>query len=118
MFKVVKMGDKEIPMKATAATPLRYRHIFKKDVLTELSVVGENYGLAIDTVQRLAFVMAKCADNADMTKLNEEMYADWLDQFETFDIMDSIDAIIDLYLGNTETMSEAKKKVKGAVKGK
>lgn len=117
MYREITIGKESIPMKANAATPVRYRHVFHQDVLTELAAVKENnYGLAIDTISKLAFIMAKAADGTDMTKLNEDIYIDWLEQFETFDITSAIDDIVDLYLGNTAGMSEVKKKARGAVK--
>lgn len=117
MYREITIGKESIPMKATAATPVRYRHVFHQDVLTEFAAVKENnYGLAIDIISRLAFIMAKAADGTDMTKLNEDKYIDWLEQFETFDITNAIDEIVDLYLGNTEGLSEVKKKAGDAVK--
>lgn len=118
MYREIKVGKESIPMKATAATPIRYRHVFMQDVITEFTKVQENYGLAIDTISKLAFIMAKTADpTADLTALNMDAYISWLEQFEPFDITNAANDIVDLYLGNTEGLSEVKKKARGAVKG-
>jgi hypothetical protein len=115
MYREITVGKESVPMKATAATPIRYRHVFKKDVLNELSTVGENSGLAVDTISQLAFIMAKAASGADMNKLNEDEYVAWLEQFEPFDITNASEDIVDLYVGNTKGMSEVKKKAGDAV---
>lgn len=116
MYREIKVGEKIIPMKATAATPLRYRHVFHKDVIKAFQTVEDNYSIAIDTISELAFIMTFSAKGADMTKLNEDQYIEWLDQFETFDLTAASEEIIDLYLGNTEGLSELKKNLEGAVK--
>ena len=116
MYREITVGTQSIPMKANAATPIRYRNVFKQDVLNELQTVGDNYSIAIDTISRLAFIMAKAADGSDMNKLNDDMYVEWLEQFETFDITNAAEEIVGLYVGNAETLSEVKKKARGAVK--
>ena len=117
MYREIKIGEVSIPMKATAATALRYRHVFGQDLMTELQDSEENTSLGIATVQQLAFVMACAADpDKDMTKLNEEVYIEWLDKFEPLDLAMATQEIIDLYLGNTKGLSEVKKKAGDAVK--
>lgn len=116
MYREIIVGKESIPMKATAATPIRYRHVFKQDVLNELSGAGENYSVAIDTISRLAFIMAHAANGSDMSKLTEDKYVEWLEQFEPFDITNAADEIVGLYVGSTEGMSEVKKKAGDAVK--
>ena len=117
MYREIKIGEVSIPMKATAATALRYRHVFGQDLMTELQDSEESTSLGIDTVQKLAFVMACAADpEKDMTKLNEEVYIEWLDKFEPLDLAMATQEIIDLYLGNTKGLSEVKKKAGDAVK--
>lgn len=118
MYREILIGKESVPMKATGATPIRYRMVFKEDVLNEFATVGENYGLAIDTICKLAFIMAKSAeDNADLSKLNLDAYVEWLDRFEPFDITNAAESVVDLYLGNSIGTSEVKKKARGAVKG-
>ena len=119
MYREIKIGEVSIPMKATAATALRYRHVFGQDLMTELQDSEESTSLGIDTVQKLAFVMACAADpEKDMTKLNEEVYIEWLDKFEPLDLAMATQEIVDLYLGNTKGLSEVKKKAGDAVKRK
>ena len=117
MYREIKIGELSIPMKATAATALRYRYVFKQDILTELQGVGNDSGLGVSALQQLAFIMACAADpEKDMSKLNEEAYIEWLDKFEPLDLAEAAEEIIDLYMGNTKGLSEGKKKAGDAVK--
>ena len=118
MYREIKIGKSTVPMSANGATPIRYRMVFGKDLLSEFQRVDNNYSIAIDTISELAFIMAKSAEKTDMDKLNKSAYVNWLEQFEPFDITNSANEIIDLYMGNEITMSEVKKKARGAVKDK
>ena len=115
MYREIKIGKSTIPMSANGATPIRYRMVFKKDLISEFQRVGNNYSVAIDTVTELAFIMAKAGEKADMDKLNQNAYIAWLEEFEPFDITDAADEIVDLYMGNSQTSSEVKKKARDAV---
>lgn len=116
MYREIKIGNSTIPMSANGATPIRYRMVFGKDLLSEFQSIENNYSIAIDTISELAFIMAKAADKSDMDQLNKAAFIDWLEQFEPFDITTAAEEIIDLYMGNTKTTSEVKKKARGAVK--
>jgi len=113
MYKEVKVGNTTVPMLANGATPIRYKLLFHKDILAEFkSIEGDESKIA--TVGELAFIMAmqaKAHDGEyDISKLNEEDYLTWLEQFNPLDIEMSSDKIIDVYVGNTVTSSEPKKK--------
>ena len=118
MYREIKIGQSTIPMSANGATPIRYRMVFGKDLISEFQRVNNNYSIAIDTVSELAFIMAKSAEKADMDKLNKTVYINWLEQFEPFDITNAADEIVDLYMGNIQTSSDVKKKAGDAVKEK
>lgn len=116
MYREITIGKESIPMKATAATALRYRHVFGQDLLTEMQKVGEDGGLGMSALQQLAFIMACAANtNVDMRKLNMDEYIDWLDNFEPLDFAEAAEDIIDLYIANTKGLSEVKKKAGDAV---
>ena len=109
MYREIKVGKGTVPMLANGATPIRYRMIFKKDLLNEFQKTeGNNYSVATDTVSELAFILAKAAEKADMNKLNFETYIEWLEQFEPFDLTEALEDIVDMYVGNIETSSENK----------
>jgi hypothetical protein len=116
MYREIKIGERTIPMSANGATPIRYRMVFGKDLISEFQNVENNYSIAMDTISELAFIMAKAGEKADMDKLNKNAYVAWLEQFEPFDITNVADAIVDVYMGNVQTSSEVKKKARDAVK--
>lgn len=116
MYREIKIGEHTVPMSANGATPIRYKMVFGKDLISEFQSIENNYALAMDTISELAFIMAQTGAKADMDKLNINIYVAWLEQFEPFDITNASEDIIDLYMSNTQTTSEVKKKVRGAVK--
>ena len=116
MFREIKIGDITVPMLANGATPLRYKLIFGKDLMTEFQGATEDAAKAMNSLPELAFIMAKAAEakegKADLNLLNQQMYLEWLEQFGPMDIPMASDEIVNLYTGNMETKSEPKKKEK------
>ena len=90
--------------------------IFHKDLISEFQDATENAEKAMESLPELAFIMAKAAEakegKADLNMLNQDMFIDWLEQFDPMDIPMASDEIVGLYTGNMETSSEPKKKEK------
>lgn len=112
MEKTVKIGAFEVPMKATANTPKRYRHEFNADLLLELQKIYKSTdkktgaiaeGTDLSVIENLAYIMAKQANPEIGTQ------DDWLDQFEPLDIYSSMRDIIGVWTASTQTMSTSKK---------
>lgn len=116
MFKEIKIGDITVPMLANGATPLRYKMIFGKDLMTEFQGATDDSAKALNSLPELAFIMAKAAEakegKTDLNLLNASMYLEWLEQFDPMDIPMASDEIVNLYTGNMATKSEPKKKEK------
>ena len=116
MFKEVTIGGITVPMLANGATPIRYKHIFHKDIISEFQAAQEDYSKVVNSIPELAFVMAKQAEakegKVNLDLLNEAMYMTWAEQFGAMDLPLAADDIINLYLGNNATSSESKKKAK------
>lgn len=114
MYKEIKIGGITVPMLANGATPLRYKLVFGKDLMTEFQGAMNDSSKAMDSLPELAFIMAKAAEakdgKTDMNCLNQDIYLDWLERFEPMDIPMASEEIVNLYSGNMETKSEAKKK--------
>lgn len=109
MFKEIKIGDKDVSLLANGATPIRYRNLFHKDIISKMN--GEiSADEAVEMASELAFIMAMSADKADMATLNRDAYDEWLEQFETFDIVQASEQIFSVYVGQEVTTSTAKKK--------
>lgn len=124
MYKKITMlnpknEEVEVEFLANAATPLRYKSVFKKDLLTQFAnaKIDEPNGatsLNIDFLPELAFIMAMQARALDdkevkLDKLNENLLMDWLEGFDSFSFENKAEEILDVYYGNSETTSESKK---------
>lgn len=117
MYREIKIGDKTISMRANGATPIRYRMIFGRDILGEFQKAENDGALVASSISELAFIMAMTADEkVNMNNLNMDAYVKWLEQFEPLDLTMAAEDIVDVYMGNTKTTSEVKKKARGAVK--
>lgn len=107
MDRVVLIDGKEVRMRATASTLIRYNNTFPgRDLLTEAQAMQdkptdpENLG----TITRLAYIMAKQADGG------KETFLDWLDEFGAFGVVTAAADILAVWIGNQETTVEGKKK--------
>lgn len=111
MQKTVKIGEKEVQMRSSAATAIRYRNIFHGDIMKELMEINtEKIDMAvIEKIQKLGFVMAKTAAGAKMAALTEDDYFEWLDQFDNMELMKAAKDIVMVYLGGKVSESELKK---------
>ena len=113
MFGKVKIGEKEVEMVSNGATPYRFKQIFHKDLLKFFAdaVNGKaDDGEAADMASRLGYVMAMQAAKADLTKLNEDTFIDWLEAFEANDVILAAEDIMGVYGRNMDQTSVAKKK--------
>ena len=109
MYREVKVGETLVPMLANAATAIRYKQVFGKNILAYFMGTAKNEDIA-EAVQELAYIMAKAADKADMNKLNIDDYIEWTSQFNGFDLLKASDQILALYQGNEVSKSSSKKK--------
>lgn len=114
MEKTLKIGNKEVKMKSTAGTMMRYRNNFNRDFIKDLMALQKKLTNKIDTgtefeaidldiFEKIAWCMAKTADNTTPDIEN------WLDQFDTFDIMQVLPEIMELLVANMEQINSKKK---------
>ena len=114
MEKILNIGGKDIKLKSTAGTMMRYRNNFNRDFikdlvnlqgkLTDKATKGAEFNaIDLDIFEKIAWCMAKTADDTipDIEK--------WLDEFETFDIMQVLPQIMELIVGNMEQINNKKK---------
>lgn len=114
MQKNIIIDGKEVPMRASAATPVRYRNLYGKDLLMDMNKLTEAFNAksldtaSLESFERIAYVMAKSAasDDADFP----ETELDWLDQFEMMSIYEVLPQIIELWSINTKQLNSSKKK--------
>lgn len=114
MEKVLNIGGKEIKMKSTAGTMMRYRNNFNRDFIKDLVTLQgklvdkldkgtEFEALDLDMFEKIAWCMAKTSDDS-IPDIEH-----WLDEFETFDIMQVLPEIMELLVANMEQINAKKK---------
>ena len=109
MEKTVQIGDVNVPMKATAATALRYRQAFHRDLFSELNSKDVTDDTYVEICQRLAYVMAQSAQGNALS-ISEEGFLDWLEQYETLDLVNILPEVVGIYSASKASTSKAKKK--------
>lgn len=113
MKKNIKVGEKELNLLANAATPIRYKMVFGDDIMVVFNQINNNKrdsGEILDITSQLAYIMncqAEC-DKNELKNLSRETYIEWLEEFEAMDFVNSSEAIINAYLGTTDTTSKSK----------
>ena len=109
MEKLVKIGDKEVALRTTGATLLRYKMQFGKDLLTELIKLEGAYQdgelnpekIDFEMFFNILWIMAKTAN------LEIKPPLEWLDEFEEFPIMEILPEVMILL---TNLMRTGRKK--------
>lgn len=98
MFKTVEIDGKGIELAANAATPFRYKQVFHKDLLTILGNEERAETEGVEAVTELAFIMAKQAEKADMTKLTYDEFLSWLEDFSAMAFIEGAEDIMNVYM--------------------
>lgn len=115
MIKTVKIGNKDIVFKSSAALPRRYRAKFNRDLFVDMAYImsrlKEDQKVDIDmramsTFEDLAYTFAKYADPEGVPEDVEE----WLEQFEAFDIFQIIPVMLEMWVSENKTTGTLKKK--------
>lgn len=105
MEKIIKLGEKEVLFRATAATPMKYRNAFAgRDIFKDLMNMedvkeGELDNLDMGMFERIAYVMSDAIGN-------HVGFEDWLESFEIMDIMNALPEIMEVWEDNAKTQSE------------
>lgn len=116
IIRNIKIDDKEVAFKASAAIPRIYRLKFQRDIYKDLRSLEksvkdnneEESGLdlfSLEMFENIAYIMAKHADSS-IPDTPEE----WLDGFNTFSIYQVLPQLIELWGLNVQTEIESKKK--------
>lgn len=114
MFGNIVLGNKEIPLKVTATTSIRYKSIFKQDLTKELVKLDEvkldsEYVEVLDMISQLAYVM-HCQATNTIKEASADSYLDWLDEFEpgVFEDEKVIKKIFALWRNDSKCLDELK----------
>lgn len=131
MEKTIIVGGKEVKLRATAMLPRLYRFKFGRDILKDMRALQKAYNkvlqeqkkpeedltneeredigfsvVDLELFENLAYIMAKHGDPDNVPDTAEE----WLEGFEFFSIYENLSHILELWMANTATTVEAKKK--------
>ena len=114
MEKLVNIDGRQVKFKSTGAFLLRYKEQFRRDAIKDIfkmqKAVGENNQITdielldLDVFYNLLWTLAKTADKSISPPM------EWLDEFDTFPLMDIIPEVMDLILGCITTSVDSKKK--------
>lgn len=115
MYKEISIGNRKIPMLANGATPIYYKQVFNKDLISKVYGAEDRLGEVNDCAPEIAYIMAKQAERAkdptiSMSSQNFDTFIEWLESFEATSILMSSEEIMDLYFHDVKPSSEAKKK--------
>ena len=109
MYGTATIGGKDVEMVANAASPYRFKQIFREDFLKRAIETNGNEAESVDLFVKMGFIMAKQAEKADFGKLNEDSFFLWLEDFEPSDVQMAAGEIANIYAGNAETKALPKK---------
>lgn len=98
MFKTVTIDGNEMALAANAATPFRYKQVFKSDLFAVLGNEERAQEEGVEVVTKLAYIMHKQAEGADMGKLNEDGFIEWLEGFSAMAFINVADEILNAYM--------------------
>jgi hypothetical protein len=107
MFKVVKIENKQIPLKCDGSTAVKYSRFFNRNLISDFAELAKLEDKVVDSnvLEMLAWTMAKSADN-NIPDLEE-----WLSQFDSpMSIYYSAKDILGLLHKSFRTTKQPKKK--------
>ena len=98
MERVIRIGTRDVPMKATASTLMRYRNQYGADLIEDFGKIQKGLqedhitGEVIDMFVGLSHIMARQADPSLPPDPN-----DWVDEFDVFPIRDILIPVMSLW---------------------
>ena len=98
MYKTVTIDGNEMELAANAATPFRYKQVFKEDLFAILGNEKRAEEQGVEVVTKLAYIMHKQAEGADMNKLNEDGFMSWIEGFSSMAFISVADQILNVYM--------------------
>ena len=101
MFKKLTIDGNEMEFAANAATPFRFKQVFKKDLFAILGNEQKAENEGVEAVTQLAYIMAKQAEKADMNKLSEDEFMTWLEDFSGMAFVNAAEDILNIYMDST-----------------
>ena len=106
--------EKEFEFVSNGMTQYRYRQLTGRDLMKDVTkLVNDRQQLSDEadfTVSdKLAYIMNMSAIKADMNKLNDDTFYEWIEQFDSSNSIRIMGDIISIYFGTKKSTSEPKK---------
>lgn len=101
MYRTVMVDGNEMELAANAATPFRYKQVFKSDLFSVLGNEKRAEEEGVEAVTKLAYIMHKNAEKADMNKLNEDDFITWLEGYSPMAFINASEDILAVYMDST-----------------
>lgn len=101
--KLMEVGKK---VEASGSAELSVENMDAETLAMVIAIVGSG---EMNTIPQMAFIMNQQAEHADMNTLNFEKYLDWMENFESMELITHAMDFIALYTGNRQTVSTPKK---------
>ena len=113
MYSIVKVGNKEIPVVANAATAFIFKQTFKEDLLTFLTAEHSD-GETTEMMLKVFYVIAKQAEITSMSELlkSEMNYEKFIEFISDFDMLETGDIALQVFKvwgDNSESTAEDSK---------
>ena len=105
MRKEITIGETNVEMAASAATPFLFKQIFKRDFLREAQSDQASDELYI----MLGFVMSQKPEDILRGQVSEDDFFAWLEQYEYMDMINATPDMINLYVTQKKGTSVPKK---------
>ncbi len=120
MEKIIEIDGQKVNMKATAATPRKYRIMFRRDIMSDMVTLSKSLKNAesgeaefsrmdLEIFENVAFIMAK-QGGSKAADIDE-----WLDNFKMFDIYTVLPQILEMWNIETETLIDSKKNLQKVI---
>lgn len=104
MEKIVKIGNTEVRMRASALSPVLFRREFNSDLITESAkAIGNGTLTNTDIIGQMAYIFAKQCDSEIPS------FEEWLDTFELMDLLEASVDIVNVWLDSQKKTSKTKK---------
>lgn len=110
MTRTINIGSIPVVMAGNAATSIRYKQVFGEDLLALLYQRGTD--LDMDTVYKLAYIMALQGSGDSFTSPAAEGFLRWLEQFDTADMLSAMPEVMGVWIDTQKVASVRKKKAK------
>lgn len=106
MYGKIKIGDADVEVLASAATPYKYNKIFGEDLFKYLAK-GMDEQESLEVAPKLAYVMNMDAQHQTATA-NRDGFEAWLEGFAFMDIVEKAADIIQHFMQTSKTNVDPK----------